>query len=66
MKIQVVSETYLAHLVVVFNQRIDGFDRQEAVFVHADDWTLVFEDVRRDDGRQVVRVHLAATFFIHL
>lgn len=60
------TSTHLTHLIIVFDQRIHRFDGQEAVFIHAHNGALVFEDVGRDNGGKVVCVHLAATLFVYL
>ena len=56
--------TYFTHLIVAFDERVDGFDGQEAAFVHADDGGFLFEDVGSDDGGEVVGVHFASSFFV--
>ena len=57
--------TYLGHLIVAFDEHVDGFDGEET-FVHAGTARVGSEDVGCDDCGDVVRVHFAAALFVHL
>ena len=59
------SVTYFAHALITLNQAMHSLDCQKAVI---DRHMLLasMNDVRRDDGREVVNVHFTATLFVHM
>lgn len=57
--------TYLAHSVVVCDESIDCFNSQKAL-VHGSGLSVGVKDVRRDDSRKIVNVHLASGFFVYM
>jgi hypothetical protein len=57
---------YFAHLVVVFDEGVDGFDAEETLVGDDSLGVVVFEDVGTDDGGEVVGVHFAAALLVHL
>ena len=58
--------THFTHLVVVFDERIYGFDGEKALVGNELLAILVFEDVGAYDSGEVVGVHFAAGFFVDL
>lgn len=59
-------DAYFAHLVVVFDESVDGLDAEETLVGNDSLGVLVFEDIGTDDGGEVVGVHFAAALFVHL
>lgn len=59
----VVGKTYLAHTLVALNQTMHRLDRQKAI-VHRYVLLTPMDHVRRDDGRQIVDVHLASALLV--
>ena len=61
-----VIRAYFAHLVVVLDERVYGFDAEEAFVRHDFLVVLVFKDVGADDGGEVVGVHFATALVVDL
>lgn len=57
--------TNLAHGVVVGDEGIDSFNCQEAL-IHGSGFSVGVKDVRRNDSRKVVDIHLASGFFVYM
>ena len=57
--------TYLTHLVVELNERVHGLNSQETI-VHSGILRIRKQDIRRDNGCKIVRVHLASRLLIDL
>lgn len=57
--------TYLAHGVVIRDQGVDSFNRQEAL-IHSAVLGIGVEDVGCDDSCKIVNVHLASRVLVHV
>jgi hypothetical protein len=58
------EKTHLAHAFIAFNQAMDSFDGQKAL-VHVRILVARVEDVWRNNGGEIVDVHLASGVFVH-